>query len=43
MKKIYAGMAADLIHHGHINIIKEAKKYGKVIIGLPKLLMNSIN
>ena len=34
IKKIYAGMAADLIHHGHINIIKEAKKYGKVIIGL---------
>jgi len=34
MKKIYAGMAADLLHHGHINIIKEAKKYGKVIIGL---------
>ena len=27
-------MAADLIHHGHINIIKKAKKYGKVIIGL---------
>jgi len=27
-------MCADLIHHGHINIIKEAKKYGEVTIGL---------
>jgi len=34
MKKVYVGMCADLIHHGHINIIKEAKKYGEVTIGL---------
>jgi len=27
-------MAADFIHIGHINIIKEASKYGEVIIGL---------
>src|SRR3972149_6260945 len=27
-------MSADLIHHGHINIIKEAKKHGRVIVGL---------
>ena len=27
-------MSADLIHHGHLNIIKEASKYGKVTIGL---------
>lgn len=33
-KIVYVGMCADLIHHGHINIIKEASKYGKVIIGL---------
>jgi len=31
---VYAGMCADLIHHGHLNIIKEAKKYGKVVVGL---------
>lgn len=31
---IYVGMVADAIHHGHINIIKEARKRGKVIIGL---------
>ena len=27
-------MSADLLHKGHINIIKEASKYGEVIIGL---------
>ena len=34
IKIVYIGMCADLIHHGHLNIIKEAKKYGEVIIGL---------
>ena len=35
MKKIsYVGMSADLIHRGHINIIKEANNYGDVIVGL---------
>jgi phosphoenolpyruvate phosphomutase len=34
MKKVYVGMSADLIHHGHLNIIKQAKKLGKVIVGL---------
>ncbi len=27
-------MSADLIHPGHMNILKEASKYGKVIVGL---------
>jgi len=27
-------MSIDLIHHGHINIINHAKKYGLVIVGL---------
>lgn len=27
-------MSATLIHHGHIRLIKNAKKYGEVIIGL---------
>ena len=31
---VYVGMCADLIHHGHLNIIKNAKKYGDVIVGL---------
>lgn len=34
MKKVYLAMTADLIHHGHINVINEAVKYGEVIIGL---------
>lgn len=34
MKKVYVGMAADLIHHGHLNIIKEAAALGEVTIGL---------
>jgi phosphoenolpyruvate mutase len=33
-KKIYLCMAADVIHHGHINLIKKAKEYGNVILGL---------
>jgi len=27
-------MCADIIHHGHINVLTEARKYGDVIIGL---------
>ena len=34
MKSVYVGMCADLIHHGHLNIINNAKTYGKVIVGL---------
>lgn len=34
MKIVYVGMCADLIHHGHLNIINNAKKYGRVVIGL---------
>ena len=33
-KKIYVGMSADLIHPGHMNILKEAAKLGEVTIGL---------
>ena len=31
---VYVGMAGDIIHYGHVNIIKEASKYGLVTIGL---------
>jgi len=34
MKKVYIGMSADLIHPGHLNIIKKAATYGKVIVGV---------
>jgi len=33
-KIVYVPMAVDLIHIGHINIINEAKKLGKVVVGL---------
>lgn len=33
-KKIFIPMCADFLHHGHINILLKAKKYGKVIVGL---------
>tara|TARA_B100000579_G_C22836936_1_gene859347 strand:+ start:1322 stop:2620 length:1299 start_codon:yes stop_codon:yes gene_type:complete len=33
-KNIYLSLSADIVHSGHINIIKKAKKYGNIIIGL---------
>ncbi|SVD21716.1 uncharacterized protein METZ01_LOCUS374570, partial [marine metagenome] len=33
-KIVYIAMSADLIHQGHLNIISEGRKLGKVIIGL---------
>ena len=33
-KTAYVGMSADLLHPGHLNIIKVAEKLGKVVIGL---------
>lgn len=34
MKKVYVGMSADLVHPGHINIIKKAATLGHLIVGL---------
>ena len=35
MKKIvYVGLSADILHEGHINILKIANSYGDVIVGL---------
>ena len=34
MKKVYIALSVDILHHGHINLINEAKKLGKLIIGL---------
>ena len=34
MKKVYVALIADVLHAGHIKVLKEAKKYGKVIVGL---------
>lgn len=33
-KIVYVGMSADLIHPGHLNIIKTAREHGDVVIGL---------
>jgi len=34
LKTVYIGLSADLIHQGHLNIIAEGCKLGKVTIGL---------
>lgn len=34
MKRVYVGMSADLLHPGHLNILREAKKLGLVTVGL---------
>jgi phosphoenolpyruvate phosphomutase / 2-hydroxyethylphosphonate cytidylyltransferase len=34
MKKVYVGMSADLIHNGHINILRKAASLGEVTVGL---------
>ena len=33
MKTIFTSFATDVIHDGHLNIINNAKKYGKVVVG----------
>ena len=34
MKTVYTCFCTDVIHEGHLNIIKKAKEYGNVIIGI---------
>jgi phosphoenolpyruvate phosphomutase len=33
-KLVYVGMSADLVHPGHLNVIKKARELGDVVIGL---------
>lgn len=33
-KIVYIGMSADLVHPGHLNVIKKGRELGRVIIGL---------
>ncbi len=33
-KKVYIGLSADILHEGHINILKIAHNLGEVIVGL---------
>lgn len=34
MKKVYTCFCTDIIHEGHLNILREAKKYGDVTVGI---------
>lgn len=34
MKKVYTCFCTDVIHEGHMNIIREAQKYGELIVGV---------
>ena len=34
MKIVYTCFCTDVIHEGHMNIIHEAKKYGRVVVGV---------
>lgn len=34
MKKVYTCFCTDVIHEGHLNILREAKKRGTVIVGI---------
>ena len=34
MKTVYVGMTADIIHPGIVNILREASRYGKGLVGL---------
>lgn len=34
MKKVYTCFCTDIIHEGHINLIRQAEKYGQVIVGV---------
>lgn len=34
MKTVYTCFCTDVIHEGHLNIIREAEKYGEVIVGV---------
>ena len=29
-KKVYVALSADLLHPGHINVLKKASEYGEV-------------
>lgn len=33
MKTVYTCFCTEIIHEGHLNIIREAQRYGKVIVG----------
>ena len=34
MKKVYTCFCTDVIHEGHLNILKRANEYGEVYVGV---------
>ena len=34
MKTVYACFTTDVIHEGHLNIIRVAKSYGRLVVGV---------
>ena len=34
MKKVYTCFCTDVIHEGHLNILKRAAEYGQLIVGV---------
>jgi len=34
MKKVYVALSADLLHHGHINVLNKAAELGNITVGL---------
>ena len=34
MKTVYTCFCTDIIHEGHLNIIRQGRKYGEVIVGV---------
>ena len=34
MKKVYIAISADILHHGHINLIKKASEFGDLTVGV---------
>ena len=34
MKKVYVAMSADLVHPGHLNIIRTAAELGEATVGV---------
>ena len=38
-KIVYVGLSADILHEGHINILKIASKLGYVIVGLLTIVL----
>ena len=33
-KKVYVAFSADILHEGHINVLKAASQFGDVTVGL---------